>query len=973
MVKNIVLLFFFSISFLVQAQEPVSIRLSEKSGLQYKEFYDIFEDDEGFIWLCANKGLLRYDGREFKRYTHPEQRGLSVFGVKQDSLGRIWCQNISGQFFYLQDNEMHLFIDLKEHLRGELPHFIINNNSLLLFCGGKIYKINLNTKFIEFPWVNNGGMSTPLETPNGIFFINKDSLLRISPKGNLNKILSTNLPAKSKSGETITFGKSRILKTTSSLFLLESRFGLNTFFRFNISKKNLTRMKGVEDLEDKIIYTSFDKNNEIWFGTNHGVWIYEIKNDQFQLKKQFLKDKEISKIIKDQEGNYFFTTLHNGVYVIPNMHIADCQISEKYKNINSLDIINDSTLVFGTNNGTIGIYNTITNKKIYIETKTKGKISTLKYHKKKNIIFISKSYDAFELDYTNFQLKKINTRYGFINAKSLTILKNDDLLLTDYHAVKVFKEGNLNNDSLIYRKRTYASHYDKDKNEVYVAFVDNLVKYDSVWNPIIIQHKNKALLGKSITQTSNGIVWFASLKNGIYGIKNDSILHHYTTENGLMSNNVEQIKADKNILWIALDNSVQIFDFETQNFKTLTKRDGIISYDISNIQILKNKVYLSSDEGLLSIDRYKPFKNQNNEIYFNTFEINDRDTVVTSIYKLDHDQNTIKISFNVNGFSFNYKGRYKYRLKGLNDNWLSTDIGTNAVKYNSLPAGNYIFQVQPILENQKENAVIKETSIIIYKPFWQTWWFRLGGLVLIFGGTVMFFKSKIKKKEKERIAELEKISLEKEVMAINLMALRSQMNPHFIFNVLNSIQDLILHENTAASYDYIVTFSKLIRSTLSYSSEDFIAIEKELIFLNIYLKLEKLRFGDTFNYTISSDIQELIEVPSLLIQPFIENALVHGLMHKKGEKELNVSFEFKEECLKCIIIDNGIGRKKANEIATRQKNKNESFALTAIKKRLDIFKKQYNNDIGYIIEDLYSNEKATGTKIILTLPFHYEF
>ncbi|WP_375562388.1 histidine kinase [Bernardetia sp. OM2101] len=972
MVKNIALLFFLSISFLTQAQEPVSIHLSEKSGLQYKEFYDIFEDDEGFIWLCANKGLLRYDGREFKLYKHSKQRGLSVFGVKQDSLGRIWCQNISGQFFYVQDNEMHLFIDVKEHLKGELPSFIINNNSLLLFCGSKIYKINLNTKLIEVPWINNSSVSSPLETHEGIFFTNEDSLVHISPKGNFEKILSTHLPAKSKNGETITFGKAKIFKSTSSLFLLESRFGLNTFFRFNISKKNLTKMKGVETLEDKIIYTSFDNKNEIWFGTNHGVWIYEIKNDQFQFKKQFLKDKKISKIVKDQEGNYFFTTLHNGIYVIPNMHIEDCQISEENKNINSLDIINDNTLVFGTNAGSVGIYNTTTNKHTHIETGTKGHVSTLKYHKKTNVIFISKSYSAFTLNYNNFELKKVKTR-GFLNAKSLTILKNDDLLLTDYKAVRVFKEGNLDNDTLIYSKRTYASHYNKDKNEVYIAFVDNLVKYDSAWNPTVIQHKNKALLGKSITQMSNGIVWFASLKNGIYGIKNDSILYHYTTKNGLMSNNIEQIEADKNTLWIALDNSVQIFDCATQKFKTLTKRDGIISYDISGIEILKNKVYLSSDEGLLSIDKRQPFKKQNNEIYFNAFEINDRDTLVTSIYKLAHDQNTIKIGFNVNGFSFNHKGRYKYRLKGLNDNWLSTDMGINSVKYNSLPAGNYTFQVQPVLENQTENGVIKELLIVIYKPFWQTWWFRLGGLILIFGGTVLFFKKKIRKKEKERIAELEKISLEKELMAINLTALRSQMNPHFIFNVLNSIQDLILQKNTEASYDYIVTFSELIRNALSYSNEDFIPIEKELKFLNVYLKLEKLRFGDTFNYTVNSDIQELIKVPSLLIQPFIENALVHGLMHKKGEKELNISFEFKEECLKCIITDNGIGRKKVNEIYTRQKNKNESFALSAIKKRLDIFKKKYNNNLGYVIEDLYSHEKDTGTKVILTLPFDYDF
>ena len=112
------------------------------------------------------------------------------------------------------------------------------------------------------------------------------------------------------------------------------------------------------------------------------------------------------------------------------------------------------------------------------------------------------------------------------------------------------------------------------------------------------------------------------------------------------------------------------------------------------------------------------------------------------------------------------------------------------------------------------------------------------------------------------------------------------MNPHFIFNALNSIQDLILQQDTDASYDYIVMFAELVRNTLNYSNQDFISIEKELEFLKVYLQLEKLRFGDQFNFTIIFKEKESLEVPSLMIQPFIENALVHGLIHRKGKKEL---------------------------------------------------------------------------------------
>jgi LytS/YehU family sensor histidine kinase len=196
------------------------------------------------------------------------------------------------------------------------------------------------------------------------------------------------------------------------------------------------------------------------------------------------------------------------------------------------------------------------------------------------------------------------------------------------------------------------------------------------------------------------------------------------------------------------------------------------------------------------------------------------------------------------------------------------------------------------------------------------------------------------------------------------------MNPHFIFNALNSIQDLVLKQDTDASYDSIVLFAELIRNALSYSNQDFIAIDKELQFLNVYLQLEKLRFGDDFKYTISNHTSDNLEIPSLLIQPFIENSLVHGLLHKSGNKALHVHFSFTNNVLECTITDNGVGRVKAKEIGNRQGNHHESFALGAIEKRLEIFKKQYGQDIGYIIEDLYENSSSIGTKVTITMPFN---
>ena len=239
------------------------------------------------------------------------------------------------------------------------------------------------------------------------------------------------------------------------------------------------------------------------------------------------------------------------------------------------------------------------------------------------------------------------------------------------------------------------------------------------------------------------------------------------------------------------------------------------------------------------------------------------------------------------------------------------------------------------------------------------------------------YSQTLNKKSEKKLAkaylELEE-SKKNEYADLKLKSLRAQMNPHFMFNALNSIQDLILKQDIEASYDYIAMFAQLIRDTLNYSNQDFISIENELNFLKTYLELEKLRFGDLFNYTISyNEKKSSIEVPSLLIQPFVENALVHGLIHRTGEKELHIDFKLTKNILHCTITDNGIGRQKAESIIKRQGNHHKSFALEAIEKRLEVFYKKYYENVGYNIIDLYENENAIGTKVVLTMPYKMRF
>ncbi|MFD2562307.1 sensor histidine kinase [Aquimarina rubra] len=967
MIKKITFIVCLICVFNSNAQEPVSIQLSEKDGLPDKEFYNIIEDDKGFVWLCADKGFFRYDGKHFVNYSNQQQRGLSVFGVKQDASGKIWCNNISGQFFYVKDNRLELFIDLSEELKGELAEFEILDSNLLVFSRSFILTVDIKNKKYIKKTENKNKLGSPFKIDDTFFVEDNNIILNLESNFNLAPLFEIGGSLLNKSSK-YKRGKSRFFKVGTSVFFNQNLNDKNVFFQLDLDAKVAKPIYELNNISNERIYDYFENNNEIWIATNSGVWIYKLIHGKLNFVKRIFSSLNVSKIIKDSADNYWFTTLNNGVHVVPNIAIEISDVSIKDANITALDKVNDSVVAYGTTKGNVGFYNVVTNKNTRITLPTKDRVSAIKFYHSYNKLLIGKDINGYVLDYDSGKIEKIGQ---FQTVKSICILENNTLLYTDYYRVGLIKEGKFNNRPIFIsrNKRTYASHYNLKTKETLIAYVDELKVFDTLWKSKTIRYKDKPIFVKTISQTSDGTIWVGTFKDGIYGIKDNKVSYHFSTSNGLTSNNIQKIKGNTDELWIASDNSIQLLSAKTKTFKTLTKREGVLSYDITGIEVFNNKVYFSSSNGLFSIISANSFKNQNPEVYFNAFKINDTDTSLTDKYKLDYDKNTIEIGFNVNGFLFNHKGTYQYRLKGLNDSWFMTTTGVNFVKYNGLPAGNYTFEVKPFLENFKNNSAIKSLNFSIKNPFWKTWWFLLGIIVCSISLITYYLRKKIKTKEKEREAQLEKISLEKELLTINLMALRSQMNPHFIFNSLNSIQDLVLKEDTETSYDYIVLFANLIRNTLTYSNQDFITVDQELEFLEVYLRLEKLRFGDSFNYTISYKGEKDLYIPSMMIQPFLENALVHGLLHKEGQKKLNVSFEYKEDYLHCVIIDNGVGRKRAEAIRKRQGNHHESFALSAINKRLTILNKRFDQNIGYVIEDLNDEHGgAIGTKVILTMP-----
>ena len=231
----------------------------------------------------------------------------------------------------------------------------------------------------------------------------------------------------------------------------------------------------------------------------------------------------------------------------------------------------------------------------------------------------------------------------------------------------------------------------------------------------------------------------------------------------------------------------------------------------------------------------------------------------------------------------------------------------------------------------------------------------LGGLLLLIFSLFWMYKSNKQRK-----------------LANNLLALkslRSQMNPHFIFNALNSVNNYISQNDERAANRYLTEFSTLMRSVLDNSEQDFIPLEKEIELLEVYIKLEHSRFTDKFDYELIVDEKLLIsefQIPPMLLQPYVENAVWHGLRYKKEKGKLEINIRQKDsETVEISITDDGIGRKKSKELKTENQQKQQSQGMNNIKKRIAILNQMYSDKVDVFIDDLHSD--TSGTKVVLTL------
>lgn len=475
----------------------------------------------------------------------------------------------------------------------------------------------------------------------------------------------------------------------------------------------------------------------------------------------------------------------------------------------------------------------------------------------------------------------------------------------------------------------------------------------------------------------NGDVWVAGYTDLLHRFSFDGVrLKHiksYGIEHGLMEYSQGSIEmASDGTILVSSGNGFSFYDPETDYFRSLSIQDGISINPMNGILVDDDHITLLGHTGYshLKLQDLKSIQPQIPRLNI------ERITLAQNEYHVEDTDKLIEVPYYENDFQIDYVGinftnptnvRYAYRLLP-DEQWTYTSSNERTARFANLVPGEYHFELKSSSDGL-EWSEVKKFSFEITPPFWKTWWFiflcALALIALIVAAIQWRLRQvKLSEQTKSRMAELE------------LKALRSQMNPHFMFNSLNSIKNFILKSKPGEAAQYLSSFAHLIRMILQNSREKTVSLSQELETLLLYIELEKLRFKKGFEFACEVDETlnlDHVRIPPMLLQPYVENAIWHGLMHKEDDAVLALRFQRQNGSILCIVEDNGIGREKAMALKSSSARRYKSMGMGITKDRIDIHNQMNALGIKVDIVDK-SNDRgdATGTKVSIEIPGNHK-
>ncbi len=943
-----------------------------EDGLASSEIYQVKQDSKGYIWFATGNGVSRFNGYEFENFSM--SNGLpdnTVFEIVEDFEERIWFVPISCKLSYYYKGKIYLFKyndELQKHINGRIKTSFCVNKEGTVFLGvgtDGIYEITRDGKITHKIEQSESKNSLVITEPIKGTYVYSSNRFREK----YSVLFDTELikgEMSFKEDQSRIPNNARIIRTKSNKILISSFDKL-----FIISEKDKYH---TEVFPSRINSIYEDGDGDLWVGLYLGGVFY-IPGYDFSNKKNYLLDISVNGILQDKEGGFWFATEGSAVYYSPSKQLLNYDRDSQLKDNRTNCLTTNSNAVYVGLQG--GFVHKISSKG-EIETydcNKKGEypngVSALYYDNAKNVLYAAGNLKCVVLK--NNQVLPAN---DIIRFRGIQKDKNGTLYLACSYGLGIIQENKkleilFQNEKNL--KRINGLLWDKN-NKLLFAAIDGLWRFDPETNMCDYLGEKDPLLRVrmlDLKYMSNGSLVIATKGAGLL-IYDESRVYQINEKKGLCGDNVYKVCADGNTVWVATNKGLNKIIFSQNKpqqyaITSFTTFDGLASNEINDVLKFENKIWVATNKGLTVFNPNLLTKTSASiPLYINKILINDEERPLNKKYTLEYNQNNLKISFIGLGFRNAGKLKYRYKMIGISPEWNYTN--SREIQFTTLPANEYTFILSVLNPDGTWGKNEETINFVVQAPFWQKWWFLLFVGLFLFFMILLVIRYRVNKAHRE---EEKNLGLHKILMGLKLKALRAQMNPHFTFNVMNSIQLFILNKDEESAIRYLSKFSKLIRAILNNSEKNTITISEELKVLELYLELEAMRFEQRFDYEILVDKKidkDVVEIPSMLIQPYVENAVKHGILPLSKRGKIKIELLQIDKVLKCIIIDNGIGRVKAGE--TKESDEHKSFGTNITQERLAVINELYNSKLSESITDLYNEEGiAIGTQVEIFIPF----
>ncbi len=1000
--------------------------LTNTNGLSFDGTTWILKDKQGFIWIATHDGLNKFDGINFKIYRHDEKNPNSpasnnISMIVPDNKGNNWMTSDEGLIEYspITDSFKNFPVTTKSKKTSLNGIYIDKQEAIWFGDDDGLCKLNTDGKIETFPIVhllNRFSISSIIEDHEGIMWVGtQQGLYSFNKKTHkFHRFVFEKFPNEANTVNDIFQDHENniwIATWGRGLGKFDKQQGTFKMYTYNKSPENYSRANIVLN-----IYESSKDNNMLWLGTGDaGLAVFNKKTKTFDFATLNDNDSHafnaytVNHIYDDNIGTLWFAT-NKGVVKLDS-HLQQFRVNKFEPSTSAVHSWSISKIISDTVSpqGIMWIA-TYGSGLIRYQPHTGDYTSFIpgigNSHGKKDVNDFLQDKSGSIWITTEDGFYKFNpTIKSFIGYKnipgtnSLPANRVGSLIQTEDDKLWMSVKGNgfcsfnPKTKCFSWYRKVFDKANDSINNSVFCLIKDHK---DNLWggtqfggvfmfNPktekFIIYNLKNGFTNQtvySILETTDQTFWIAAY-NGFWHFNPETgKFLHYTTGNGLPNNECYGLlEDDHQKIWIITKNGLSVFDPAKKSFQNYSASDGLISneLDVSFDKGADGKFYLGFDNRYNYFDpNYIVKNNLPPPLAFTSFKIFDKEislpenNSLNDPLQLNYKQNMLSFEFAALNYTVPQKNEYAYKLEGADKDWTYSGSRRQAT-YSNLSGGDFVFHVKAANNDGVWNEEGKSIFIHIAPPFWKTWWFRMLVVAVTISAVYIFYRQRITHIRKE---EKKKTAFNKQLAQIEMKALKAQMNPHFIFNCMNSINSYILENDKKKASDYLTKFSTLIRLILENSDKQKINLADELAMLETYMQLEQNRLDNKFDYYIEVDasIKTIaFEIPPLILQPFIENAIWHGLVHKRERGKISISIRKESNKLICTIEDNGIGRSKAATLKQQQMIKHQSMGMKVTEDRLKILNELNLKTPSVTIVDLFNNDhQPSGTRAEIVIP-----